>query len=34
MNKILNKNVNSMFTWGGGVINTTVCFYYNYNEGV
>ena len=33
MNKILNKNVNSMFTWGG-VINTSVCFYYNYNEGV
>lgn len=25
MNIIVNKNVNSMFTWGGGINNTLVC---------
>ena len=25
MNKTLNINVNSMFTWGGGINNTIVC---------
>ena len=32
MYKILRKSVNSKFT--GGVINTFVCFYYKYKEGV
>lgn len=25
MDKIVRKNVNSMFTWGGGISNTYVC---------
>ena len=34
MYKILRKSVISMFTWGGGISNTFVCFYYKHKEGV